>query len=379
MSDATLAKLNAVARSAVEDPQARARSGSGHRRDVAFDAIYHYDRDHTRLFNRDIRSLWTDYHNDYIDNHEYHAEFTRVFVNLGVVPNRHYSGAQDRYLLRLDGTYELQQESAALIGALYPQNGLELPVLQTVAARDSAWRNNFSRGDLSVLDPASIERSARLFLLDERSLTDAIALHEAQHEILAQILGGRKSSVITPLLGEISATTDNILRFHHWLEVDEFLADAVQVLHSQQGLRYAATRIVRAGPSIGVMHSAAEGDGRSVRKRPHDASALFFYRLLLRYEAEKEKAGHKIPVEGRINSIRKSLQQNYTRGKPIPREWIENTWLPWIDRTLTADVEQYIRQRYQTVLQQTLALLRQESEPFPVNGSVTSTNDTGGQ
>jgi len=361
MSDATLAKLNSIARSAAENPQTRARSGSSHRRDVAFDAIYHYDRDHTRLFNRDIRSLWTDYHNDYIDNHEYHAEFTRVFVKLGVVPNRQYRGADDRYLLRLDGTYKLKETSTTLIRKYFPNTRLTLPVLQTVAAQDSAWRNNFSRGDLSVLDPASIERSARLFQLDEAGVTEAVALHEALHDLLAQALKGRKSAVITPLLEEISATTDNIVRFHHWLEVDEFLADAIQVLLNQQGLRYVATRIVRAGPSIGVIRKTGSGDSRSARKRPHDASALFLYRLLLRHEANQEKAGHELPENVKINSVRKSLATHYTPGEPLARQWIEDVWLPYIDATFNDEVEHYIRDRYRLVLERTLALLQQDT------------------
>jgi len=254
-----------------------------------------------------------------------------VFVNLGVVPNRHYRGADDRYLLRLDGTYKLKETSTALIRRHFPNTRFTLPVLQTVAAQDSAWRNNFSRGDLSVLDPASIERSARLFQLDEAGVTEAVALHEAQHDLLAQALKGRKSAVITPLLEEISATTDNILRFHHWLEVDEFLADAMQVL------------------------------SRSARKRPHDASALFLYRLLLRHEANQEKAGQELTERVKINSVRKSLAAHYTPGKPLARQWIEDVWLPYIDATFTDEVEHYIRDRYRLVLERTLTLLQQDT------------------
>lgn len=352
MSDETLERLNNVARVAASDPSARARSGSRRRRDIAFDAIYYYDRDHTHLFNREIKALWEDYHNDYIDDYEYHEEFTRVFVNLGVVENRNYRDASDRYLLRLDGTYRLSPNSNNLLRELYPQSSLKVPVIQVIAAADSGLHNNFNRGDLSVLDPRSVARIARLFNLDESELTEAIALHEAHHHVLGQALTGRKSAIITQHLSEISDTTDNIVRFHHWREVDEFLADAAQIMINRAGLRYAAARIVRAGPSLGVMKKPGAGATRSRRKRPHDASALFVYRLLLRYELASAK------VSPGINDIRESLALHHESDESISAEWIRTTWLPWIDRTFTPHLEQHIRDRYRTVASRILTILR---------------------
>ncbi len=355
MSDAVLERLNTVARDAVTKPGARARSGSRRKRDIAFDAIYHYDRDHTRLFNRDIKVLWRDFHNNYIDNHEYHEAFTRVFVNLGVVENRSYRDARDRYLLRLDGTYNLNEGSTALLAQLYSNRSYNTPVIQTVAAADSSYNNNFNRGDLSVLDPLSIARSAELFGLDVGALTEAVALHEAHHDVLSQVLTARKSEIISPLLTQLSACTDNLVIFHHWREVDEFLADGIQVMSSQAGLRYAATRIVRAGPSLGFIKKPTSGDDRPQRKRPHDAAALFIYRLLLRQEAENTNNHNRL----KINAVRDSLLQEHEPGEAVSADWIRAVWLPYVNSTFDPALERHIRERYRTAMQRMLDLILQ--------------------
>lgn len=355
MSDAVLERLNTVARDAVTKPGARARSGSRRKRDIAFDAIYHYDRDHTRLFNRDIKVLWRDFHNNYIDNHEYHEAFTRVFVNLGVVENRSYRDARDRYLLRLDGTYNLNEGSTALLAQLYSNRSYNTPVIQTVAAADSSYNNNFNRGDLSVLDPLSIARSAELFGLDVGALTEAVALHEAHHDVLSQVLTARKSEIISPLLTQLSACTDNLVIFHHWREVDEFLADGIQVMSSQAGLRYAATRIVRAGPSLGFIKKPTSGDDRPQRKRPHDAAALFIYRLLLRQEAENTNNHNRL----KINAVRDSLLQEHEPGEAVSADWIRAVWLPYVNSTFDPTLERHIRERYRTAMQRMLDLILQ--------------------
>lgn len=359
MSDETLERLNAVARSAVAKPGARARSGSRRKRDVAFDAIYHFDRDHTRLFNREIKTLWRDYHNNYIDNHEYHEAFTRVFVNLGVVENRDYRSADDRYLLRLDGNYRLNAASADLLQRLYPTRNYQTPDIQTVAAVDSSTNNNFNRGDLSVLDPLSVARSAQRFGLNTSALTEAVALHEAQHDVLGQVLTGSKSSIITPLLTELSAAIDNLVIFHHWREVDEFLADGVAVLRSQDGLRYATTRIVRAGPSLGFIKEPRAGESQPYRKRPHDAAALFIYRLLLRREAELSTTDSIL----KINAVRDSMIQQHEPGETVSSDWIRTVWLPYINHTFDPDLEQHIRDRYEAAMKRMLdVILSSESD-----------------
>jgi len=347
LSDELIGQFNDAARDAVSKPKPRARSGSRKISDVARSAVIEYDRRHVHIFASKIRKLNVDYYHHYIDGIDWSRRYQQLFVERGVVPNYRYRGKHDDYLLKLKNRYALNEQSVKVLrdlhGPWWSEFDLETPAIRELNDTNPLRGKNYHFHGLTVIDPPAIRYRAARMSLDENEFIEAVALHEAAHAIHAKILGDRRSLVFKGKLDAISEATGHGIRFLHYREVTEFLADAVAVQLGSTAIRVVASRIVRGGKRIGFKRRLP-ASGKIILRDSHDASAIFL-QSLIREEQKRRGDPYWEEAIDRLSDLGNARANRHQALLP-GAIWVSKNWVPFIENIMQPAFEQRVREEY---------------------------------
>lgn len=321
------------------------RVGWRNRYDKVLKAVLKYDGNNADYFASEVNNEFVR-----MGREVKFSEVTKIFRDHGVIINWNYSDYENGdFLWKLGPMYELPESVTGILSELYPVEKFTPPVLETVTTESISA--NLQVADLAFLAPASIKKSSTAIGWNTQDAITAVAAHEAAHHVNEQVLsnmGYTRSPYYRTHLSAISEAI-SLVDFYHENEVEEFLADAVAIQTSavaknpSEVVGLVASRILQQRDAFALV----KRKGKSVRRRPHFASAEYIFKL---FEREEMRRGF---TKDRAVTIAKLRAQGKTT-----TSWRKENWLPYLDMMLTEEFIRTIRLSYRDAFERILAVLR---------------------
>jgi len=237
--------------------------------------------------------------------------------------------------------------------SVWEKADLEIPVVQALYSRKNFDGYNFQTDYLSVIDPPAITQMVDRLELDSEQTIGYVVLHEAAHAINARIYAKYPGINIEQRLDELSAATGNRVQFKSETEVEEFLADAVAIQHSDTAVRFVASRIIRGGERLGTT-LGLEDLKQTVLLYPHDASAQLIQLLM----TEQQNLLHEDETARSLSWIREqgnARASNYSGLPYLP--WIQQHWNPLIEELFAIEFSEKVQREYLSALNAILEIM----------------------